>query len=294
MAETIGFIGLGQMGLPIASNLLSAGFGLRVFNRTAGKAQSLVEKGAVVTKSAADVASPGCVVITMLSDDKALDTVATDALAGAMGTGGVHISMSTVSPDINARLAERFAKAGVATVAAPVFGRPKAAAAGKLWVCVSGPQAAKERVKPVIDAIGQGAFDFGETIGSANIVKLAGNFMLTAAIEAMAEASALAEKNGIPRESLLKFFTQTLFNCPIYNNYSGRIINADFEKVGFPVQLALKDMLLARAAATATSAPMPYLDILCGRYVAAVANGRGGLDASAVALGAADDAGIEW
>ena len=110
----------------------------------------------------------------------------------------------------------------------------------------------------------------------------------------MAEASALAEKNGVPRESLLKFFTSTLFNCPIYNNYAGRIISADFEKAGFPVKLALKDMLLARQAGVATSTPMPYLDILCARYLTAIANGRGEIDASGLALGAANDAGLKW
>ena len=176
MADTIGFIGLGQMGLPIALNLLSAGFGVRVFNRTAGKAKPLGDKGAVVAASAVDVASPGGIVITMLADDAALDAVATDALASAMGSGAVHISMSTVSPDINARLAERFAKLGVATVAAPVFGRPEAAAEGKLWVCLSGPAAAKQRAKPVLDAVGLGTFDFGaEYRRGPTSVKVAGN-----------------------------------------------------------------------------------------------------------------------
>ncbi|HWE96631.1 MAG TPA: NAD(P)-dependent oxidoreductase [Tepidisphaeraceae bacterium] len=294
MPEPIGFIGLGHMGLPIAHNLLSAGFPLRVYNRSAGKAKPLIEAGATLVTSPAEVATPGGIIITMLADDVALESVATDDLANALGRGGVHISMSTVSPETNAKLEDRFARSGAAVIAAPVFGRPEAAGAGKLWVCTSGPTAPKQRVKPVLDVVGQGVFDFGTKVGSANVVKLAGNFMLTAATEAMAEASALAEKNGIPRESLLKMLTQTLFNCPVYNGYAARIIDADFEKVGFALPLALKDMLLARQTATSTHAPMPYLDILCDRYISAIAKGRSGLDASAVAQGAAEDAGLKW
>jgi 3-hydroxyisobutyrate dehydrogenase-like beta-hydroxyacid dehydrogenase len=294
MPEPIGFIGLGHMGLPIAHNLLAKGFPLRVYNRSPDKAKTLVAEGATLVKSPEEVATSGGIVITMLADDAAVESVATDQLARALGPGGVHISMSTVSPETNAKLDERFARHGVAVVAAPVFGRPEAAAAGKLWVCTSGPQAPKQRVKPVLDVVGQGVFDFGAKVGSANVVKLAGNFMLTAATEAMAEASALAEKNGIPRGSLLKMLTQTLFNCPVYTGYAARIIDADFENVGFALPLALKDMLLARQTATSTHAPMPYLDILCDRYISAIAKGRSGLDASALAQGAAEDAGLKW
>jgi 3-hydroxyisobutyrate dehydrogenase-like beta-hydroxyacid dehydrogenase len=294
MPETIGFIGLGHMGLPMAQRLQSAGFALRVYNRSPEKAKPLVEKGATLAKSPPEVATPGGIVVTMLADDKALEAVATDELARALGQGGVHVSMSTVSPATNAKLAEGFARYGAAVVVAPVFGRPEAAGAGKLWICTSGPQSPKQRVKPVFDALGQAVFDFGETVGSANVVKLAGNFMLTAAIEAMAEASAMAEKNGVPREQLLKMLTQSLFNCQVYNGYAARIIAADFEKVGFGLPLALKDMALARQTATDTHAPMPYLSILCDRYVSAIAKGRSKFDAAALALGAADDAGLKW
>lgn len=290
----IGFIGLGHMGLPMAQRLQSAGFPLRVYNRSPEKAKPLVEKGATLVKSPPEVATAGGIVITMLADDKALEGVATDELAKALGPDGVHASMSTVSPATNAKLAERFARFGAAVVAAPVFGRPEAAGTGKLWICTSGPQSPKQRVKPVLDVLGQGVFDFGENVGSANVVKLAGNFMLTAAIETMAEASVLAEKNGIPREQLLKMLTQTLFNCQVYNGYSARIIAADFDKVGFALPLALKDMTLARQTATDTYAPMPYLSILCDRYVSAIAKGRSKSDAAALALGAADDAGLKW
>jgi 3-hydroxyisobutyrate dehydrogenase-like beta-hydroxyacid dehydrogenase len=292
--QTIGFIGLGHMGRPMAANLLAAGFALRVYNRTRDKARELEQKGATVVDHPKDAAVPGGIVVSMVADDRALEAVASDELAGALGQGGLHISMSTVLPTTSARLAEHHAKFGATLLASPVFGRPEAAAARKLWVCTAGPADAKRRAKPVFDAVGQGVFDFGEGVGSANVVKLAGNFLLTAAIEAMAEASALAEKNGIPRDKFLGMMIQTLFNCPIYQNYGQRVIAADFEKVGFAAVLALKDMRLAQQTAAESRAPMPVLDLLVNRYLAAVAKGHDQLDASVLAQGAAQDAGLRW
>ena len=294
MAETIGFIGLGRMGFPMAANLLAAGNPLRVYNRTPDKAGPLVQKGAVVVKAAHEVATRGGIVVSMVADDQALEAVATDELARALGPGGMHVSMSTVSPKINEKLAERHGSYGAALVAAPVFGRPEAAGARKLWICQSGPAAAKQRAKPVLDVLGQGVFDFGEPVGAANVVKLAGNFMLTAAIEGMAEVSALAERNGIPRAAVLNMLTSTLFNCPIYTGYAKRVIDADFQKVGFSLVLALKDMTLAQQTAASSRTPMPVLSLMCDRYLSQIAKGRGEFDASAVALGAADDAGLRW
>lgn len=294
MPETIGFIGLGQMGRHMAANLMSAGFPLRVYNRTRDKAGPLAKRGAIVVDRPQDVAAAGGIAVSMLANDQALESVAGKELAQRLGKGGLHISMSTVSPATSQRLAEQYVQEGAGFIAAPVFGRPESAEARKLWICVSGAPAEKHRAKAVFDALGQGVFDFGQNVGAANVVKLAGNFMLTAAIEAMAEASALAEKNGIPRKELLAMFTQTLFNCPIYTGYSKRLIEADFEKVGFALPLALKDMSLAHQTAASSRAPMPILSLLVDRYIAALANGREKLDASALGLGAAEDAGLNW
>ncbi len=152
----------------------------------------------------------------------------------------------------------------------------------------------KCRAKPVFDALSQGVFDFGEAVGAANVVKLSGNFLILSAVEAMAEASALAEKNGIPRAALLNMFTQTLFACPIYQNYSKQLIAANFDNVGFALRLALKDMNLASQTATATNVPMPTLNILRDRYLASVAKGRSEMDATAFVLEAAEAAGLKW
>jgi 3-hydroxyisobutyrate dehydrogenase-like beta-hydroxyacid dehydrogenase len=294
MAETIGFIGVGNMGIGMAKNLLAAGYVLKAWNRTADKARPLADHGATVVNKPAETAVPGGVVISMLSDDAALASAAGIEVAKAIGRGGVHISMSTVGPPANESLAEIYAANGGTLVAAPVFGRPDAAAAKKLWICTSGPVAAKQRIRPILDAMGQGIFDFGEKVGSANVVKLSGNFLLIAAVEAMSEAGALAEKHGIPRADLLGMLTKTLFNCPIYNTYAKLIADAQFEKVAFKAELALKDMRLAREAAVAGRAPMPALDLLCERYLGAVANGRGGLDMSVLAGEVARDAGLTW
>jgi 3-hydroxyisobutyrate dehydrogenase-like beta-hydroxyacid dehydrogenase len=295
MPESIGFVGLGNLGTPIARNLVAAGFPVTVYNRTAEKTRTLAEAGAKVAQSPAGVATPGGVVITIVSDDRAVEEVAGDALLAALGRGGVHLSLSTILPATSERLAASHAKHGVAYVAAPVFGRPEAAAARKLWICTSGPDAgAKARVRPVFDAIGQGVYDFGDAPGAANVVKLAGNFMIHGLLEVMAEASALGEKNGIPREHLLRFFGQTLFNAPVFNNYAQRVIAADYDKVGFTGRLALKDMRLALETAGASATPMPVLSLLRDRYLAAIAKGEGELDASALALGAGEDAGLRW
>jgi 3-hydroxyisobutyrate dehydrogenase-like beta-hydroxyacid dehydrogenase len=294
MAETLGFIGLGKLGSAIASNLLKAGFPLRVYNRTLEKTKPLVENGATLATLPQSAPVKGGILISVVSDDRALEEICSDELLRALGAGGLHISMSTVSPETSRGLAKRHARIRAGFLAAPVFGRPEAAAARKLCICNSGPADAKARAKPIFDVISQGIFDFGEDVGAANVVKLAGNFLLTAAIEAMAEASALAEKNGIRRADLLNMFTSTLFNCPIYLNYGKRLIDADFENAGFTIPLILKDMRLVQQTAFQTQSPMPMVNLFCDRYLALLAKGKGNLDASALALGAAEDAGLKW
>ena len=272
---------------------MAGGFSLRVYNRTAEKAAGLVAKGAMAMRSPVETAIPGGIVVSILADDRAVLEVAGDDFCEALGTG-MHISMSTVSPVTSRTLAERHARFGGRFVAAPVFGRPEAAAAKKLWICVSGAVASKEAAKPVFDTIGQGVFDFGEEVGAANVVKLAGNFLLTAAIEAMAEASAMAEKNGVPRADLLNMLSATIFNCPIYVNYGKGIINAQFEPAGFSIPLILKDMHLVQKTASDARAPMPILNLLIDRYLTLLARGLDRYDAVALALGAAEDAGLQW
>jgi 3-hydroxyisobutyrate dehydrogenase-like beta-hydroxyacid dehydrogenase len=294
MSERIGFIGLGNMGQPMARNLLKAGFELRVYNRNAAKAKPLVELGAQQVFRPSEVVEPGGIVITMVANDSALESVVlgNEGFLERLGPNGIHLSMSTVSPATAHKLADFHAKHGSIYLAAPVFGRPEAAAARKLWICLSGPQAGKERVQPVLNALGQGIFDFGEDPGAANVVKLAGNFLIAAAMEGMAEALTLAEKNGIDRSKVIDMLGQTIFACPIYQNYGKTIAEKRYTPPGFYLSLGLKDVGLVLQTADSAKVPMPFASLLHDRFLASVAKGRGDMDWSALALDVSEDAGL--
>src|SRR5262245_48666668 len=221
MRPVLGFLGIGNMGQPMAANLLKAGYPVRVWNRTPGRAAALAAQGATSVSRPEEVAEPGGLVISSLSNDRVLEVVvgANRELLHRLGPGGIHVSTSTVAPETSRRLDEGHRNYGVTYLAAPVLGRPDAAAAAKLWVFLSGPAAARERAQPVLRALGQGVFDLGEDPGAANVVKLACNFLLASAIEAMAEAFTLAEKNGVERHHLADLLVQTVFGCPAYRNY---------------------------------------------------------------------------
>lgn len=294
MNQVIGFIGLGNMGLPMATNLLKAGFSLQVYNRTLEKAQPLIAQGAKLANSPRDAVESDGIAITMLANDQALEeaVLGENGILDKLGAGGVHLSMSTVSPTTAQKLAQHHEQRGSHYLAAPVFGRPDAAAASKLWVCLSGKETAKERVLPLLNVLGQGVFDFGEEAGAANVVKLAGNFMIISAIEAMAEAFTLAEKNGIDRDRVAELFAQTLFACPIYQNYGRLVAQQQYQPAGFKLSLGLKDVTLALQTARASQMPMPLASLLHDRLMASVAKGRGDIDWTGLALAVSEDAGI--
>ncbi len=295
MDKTVGFIGAGAMGEPMAVNLLKAGYRVRIYNRTPGKIDRLTGMGAKGVKATADAAEPGSVLITMLANDDALMEVMLHdrSVVEKLGEGGVHLSMSTVSPTTARRLSEDHAKSGVAYVAAPVFGRPDAAGAAKLWIPYSGPEAARKRVKPLLDALGQGTYDLGEDTGAANVMKLAGNFLLLSAVEAMSEAMAFAEKNGVDPKHLSDMLFETLFACPVYKGYGGGIAEKRFETPGFKLALGLKDAGLVEASALASDVNMPFADVLVRRLAAAMDAGHGEWDLTALALESRKDAGLD-
>jgi 3-hydroxyisobutyrate dehydrogenase-like beta-hydroxyacid dehydrogenase len=295
MSETLGFIGLGNMGEPIAANLLGAGYVLRVYNRTASKAEKLGASGATVVGRPSDVAVSGGIVLTMLADDYAVEEVClpSGSFIEKLGPRGVHLSLSTISPATARRLAEHHAHFEVEYVASPVFGRPDAAKMKKLWVCASGAADARKRVQPILAAISQGIFQFGEDAGSANVVKLCGNFLIASAIEALSESFTLAEKNGVDKRAVAELFGKTLFACPVYQGYGKQISEERFEPAGFRLALGLKDISLALATASASSTPMPLASLLRDRWISSVAKGRENMDWTAVALGVAEDAGLK-
>jgi 3-hydroxyisobutyrate dehydrogenase-like beta-hydroxyacid dehydrogenase len=294
MKPVIGFVGLGNMGQPMAGNLLKAGYPVRVWNRSTDRAVPLAAQGATRVSRPEEVAEPGALLLSSLSNDQVLEEVVgtNRELLRRLGPGGIHVSTSTVAPATSRRLAEGHQQYGVTYLAAPVLGRPDAAAAAKLWIFLSGPSEAKERVQPVLRVLGQGVFDLGEDPGAANVVKLACNFLLASALEAMAEAFALAEKNGIARSRVADLLTQTVFDCPVYRNYGKQIAEQRYEPALFKLSLGLKDIGLALQTAAASKVPMPLASLLHDHLLAAVAKGRGELDWTGLAGEVSEGAGL--
>jgi len=294
MDEEIGFIGLGAMGLPMAANLMAAGIKIRVWNRTTEKANPLVAKGATRAASSAETAKPGGTVISMLADDAAVEsvTLGEDGLAARLGRDGIHVSMSTISPATSARLASEHARHRNLYVTAPVFGRPDNAEKRQLVVCTSGPAAAKERVRPLLEAMGRAIFDYGEEPGAANVAKLCGNFLIASALEAMSEAFTMAEKSGVSREKVAEMLGKTLFACPVYQRYGEMVAAKRHTPAGFKMPLGLKDVELVLKTAGDVLAPMPLAGLVRERLISGLAHGRAEMDWSALALGVLDDAGI--
>jgi len=294
MRPVIGFIGTGNMGHPMAANLLKAGYSVRVWDRTPARAAALTDLGATRASRPEEVAEAGALVFSSLSNDEVLEEVvgANHEMLRRLGRGGIHLSASTVAPETSRRLAKGHECYGVAYLAAPVLGRPDAAAAAKLWIFLSGPAGAKERAQPVLRALGQGVFDLGEDPGAANVVKLACNFLLASAMEAMAEAFALAEKNGVGRGLVADLLVQTVFDCPVYRTYGKQIAEQRYQPALFKLSLGLKDVSLVLQTAASSLVPMPLAGLLHDHLLAAVAKGRGDLDWTGLAGEVSEAAGL--
>lgn len=294
MKPQIANLGLGGMGAAMARRLLEAGYPLTVWNRSPGKADDLVAGGARLASSLADAVEDADFVFTMVADDRALDEIAigTSGFLTAMKPGALHVSMSTILPTTAERLAAAHAEGETSYVAAPVFGRPAAAAAGALWICLSGAEENKARLVPVLSPLCQQYHDFGTAPGAANVVKLAGNFMIASAIESISEAFVFGERNGIDQKTLADFFGTTIFACPIYKNYSSIIAEQRFDPAGFRLTLGRKDVQLVAETARNSNVPMPFLGTLLDRFTTRVAKGGGHLDWTSIALDIASDAGL--
>ncbi len=295
MEKKLGFIGLGNMGVNMAKNLIAAGYHLQVYNRSIEKANELDQSSITKCKTPAEAAKNVAVVITMLADDDVvMESVnGKDGLLQTLQKGGLHISMSTISPDVAQKISALHKSSGSSYLAAPVFGRPEAAAAKKLFICVSGDHKSKDIAKPILECIGQSIADFGEDPGGANVVKIAGNFMIMSSLEIMAEAFTLAEKHGLDRAKVADFFGSTIFNAPIYQNYGKLIANKQYEPVGFKAKLGYKDARLAFKLAQQSETPMPIGVAIHNRLLSAVAKGWGDRDwVEAVGRGVTEDAGI--
>lgn len=289
----VGFIGLGAMGSAMASNLLAAGHALTVWNRSAAAAEPLASLGAKVAKTA-DRAVQGEVLCSMLANDQAVREVFLDGgLLDAMDRGTVHVNHATISVALAQELAAEHSKRGLEYVAAPVFGRPDMAAAAKLHILVAGKPAAIQHARPLLEAMGSRLWPLGEAPERANVAKIAGNFMLAAAIESMAEATALTRAHGVGAADFLDLMTNTLFAAPAYQGYGKLIAEQRFKPAGFALPLGYKDVGLALAAGEARRVPLPFAGVLRDAMLEALAAGDAELDWSALALVAAHRAHLD-
>ena len=288
----VGFIGLGAMGRGMVLRLMQAGHEVHVWNRSPAPCEDLAKQGAHRADNPAAVFT-GDAVITMLADD--------DAIRGTIFAGDimrnakekpVHIVMSTISVSFARELERVHIDAGIAYVSAPVMGRPDVAAAGKLNILAAGDPAAVERAQPLFDAVGQKTWRLGSEPHQANVAKLAMNFLLGSAIEAMAEAAALVERYDIEPARLIEVVTGTLFAAPAYNTYGKLIAERQF-KPGFRLALGLKDIRLALAAGEAGGVPLPFASVVRDNLTDAIGHGDADKDWSALALVARRRAGLQ-
>jgi 3-hydroxyisobutyrate dehydrogenase-like beta-hydroxyacid dehydrogenase len=288
----IGFIGLGNMGSAMAANLVGAGHEVTVYNRSRPKVDALVAQGARPADSVAE-ACGGDVVFTMLANDDAVAgvTFGDDGIIASLARGAIHVSASTISVALSERMTVAHAEAGVRFVSAPVFGRPEAAQAAKLFVVAAGEPASVEVLSPAFDAIGQRTFVVSEQPKTANLVKLSGNFLVMSVIETVGEAMALVSKGGVDKHQYLDILTSSLFSAPIYQTYGGLIANEQFEPAGFAAALGQKDARLVLAAAEELQVPMPVASLIRDRFLALLARGGENLDWAAIGALSAWEAG---
>jgi 3-hydroxyisobutyrate dehydrogenase-like beta-hydroxyacid dehydrogenase len=291
----IGFVCLGSMGAVIAANLIESGHEVHVFNRTPARAERLREAGARIAASPAEAARSADVVFTMVSDDAA-HTAVTFGEAGIATTlkpGAVHVSMSTISVATAQDHATKYREAGLGFVSAPVFGRPDAAAARKLFIMAAGADEHLKIAVPLLETLGQSVGIVGSDPSQANLVKLIGNFMLSAIIETLGEACAVAGRAGIDPMHLVELLTSASFNAPPYKIYGPLIASQRFQPAGFALPLGQKDNRLMLEAAESLGVPLPLASLVHDRFLRLRSEGLGAeSDWSAVALCALSDAGL--
>jgi 3-hydroxyisobutyrate dehydrogenase-like beta-hydroxyacid dehydrogenase len=288
----VGFIGLGHMGAGMARNLIKAGHEVTVYNRTPDRSAALAAAGARVAGTVAE-ACRGEAVMTMLANDNAVEclVLGRDGVLDSLRSGALHVSSSTISVALAEHLSQEHGKHGQRYVAAPVFGRPDAAAAAQLIVVAAGEKTAIEAAGPLLQAISRKVFVIGDAPQAASLVKLSGNFLNASVIESLGEAFALITKGGIDRGQYLEILG-SLFNVPAYNIYGALIASGRFEPAAFAAPLGQKDIRLLLAAADTLGVPMPLGGLLRDRFMTLIAHGGGRLDWSAIGALAARDAGL--
>ena len=290
----VGFVGLGSMGAEMARNLIKAGHELTVYNRTRSRAEPFAALGATIVAAPGEATKNAEAVIVMLADDRAVESVVfgTSGIIESLAEAGIHICMSTISVALSRRLAATHRDKHQHYVAAPVFGRPEAAAAAKLFIVAGGPSDQVQRCQPLFDAMGQKTFTAGEDAAGAHVIKVAGNFLISTVIESLAESFALIRKSGVDPNRFLEILTNSLFTAPVYKTYGALVAAQKFEPVGFKLPLGLKDNRLVMAAADEAAVPMPMASLIHDRFITAIAQGLSEADWSAIASVSFREAGL--
>jgi 3-hydroxyisobutyrate dehydrogenase-like beta-hydroxyacid dehydrogenase len=288
----IGVIGLGRMGAGVAENLLKAGHDVTVWNRSPEPVAELVAKGAVAAKAPED-ALQGEALFSILASDSAMRKVGLDGPLLARATKGlIHLNLATISVAFARELAAAHDKHGLIYIASPVFGRPDAAATAQLVPVVGGPDAAIEKMIPVLNQIGRRIVRVGETPEKANLFKITGNFMIASALETVGEAIALLRKGGVDAALFHEVITERLFAGVVFQNYGGMILREAYEPAGFALELGLKDVNLAREAAEGLDMTLPLADLVRDHYEEAMKMGWQEKDWSALGGVIAKKAGL--
>jgi 3-hydroxyisobutyrate dehydrogenase-like beta-hydroxyacid dehydrogenase len=275
----ITFIGLGNMGLPMLKNLTSSGFTVYAYNRSPEKLKTIESPGVKIFDDPAKAVVEADVVITMLSDDAAVKEISQKILP-AMKEGSIHLSMSTIAPATATQLAEESKKYTINYLAAPVMGRPPAAEAKQLFILLSGKPEAREKVHPVLNAMGQKTFDYGDDPATANTVKLTMNYMIFVVVELLSEVLLVAEKNGIDKTMLIETMTSTVFGSPVFKIYAPMVAQEKDNPNGFKTRLASKDLRLMQEAAYEKGMDLPLASVIQNHFSEIISQQRGEQDVS--------------
>ena len=286
-------VGLGRMGEAFVGNLLADGLEVKVFDRDQERGRAMGARGEVPVDDHAGLGS--CpVVVTSLPNDDALTrvTLGDGGLVDTLAAGAIHISMSSVNPDLCRRLARAHAAAGQEFVAAPVFGNPDLASARGLFIVASGNAPAIARIGNLLDRLGQRMFLLGEDPGAAPLMKLGGNVLTALTLQSMGEVLALPRKSGIDGRAGFEVLTNSLFDGKVHKAYGGKIVEQRYRPPGMTTPLAVKDLRLALAEAEKSLVPMTAASLVHDRLLAVMARGWSDLDWSALGLLAAAEAGL--
>jgi 3-hydroxyisobutyrate dehydrogenase-like beta-hydroxyacid dehydrogenase len=281
--RTVAFIGLGKMGAAMAAHVLEAGFELTVYNRTTAKTEPLVARGARLARSPRQAAAEVDAIVTNLMDDASVRAVVdgTEGLLAGLRPGSIHVGTTTNSPALARELDRSHAAQGCHYLAAPVLGRPDAAAARKLVTLAAGPPQASERCKPLLETWSAAVTEFGTDPAVASSAKLCLNYFVISLIDVIGEVFALADKSGVAAEKINGFF-QMMLAHPGLKVYATRIAERDFRDVGFELVGGLKDANLILDAARSAGVPLGHAEVVCDKFREAAANGMGSQDWAAV------------